>query len=95
MQQGDIQGEGIEEDIERALETLRPGLRSDGFDLGLQELLPGGEAVICLQALPAACLECLVPDDVLLQIVNQAIRKHAPGVGQVSMVKKGFEGLPA
>ena len=78
--------------VESALDTVRPGLQADGFDLRLEELRPDGEAVICLEALPGACMECLVPDEVLVQIIKNGISRTVGEVGAVSLVKRGFEG---
>ena len=77
--------------VESALDLVRPGLDADGFDLRVEEVRPDGETVICLEARPGACLECLVPDDVLLQIIKNGITKQAGEVGQLSLVKRGFE----
>jgi Fe-S cluster biogenesis protein NfuA len=77
--------------VESALDLVRPGLDADGFDLRVEEVRPDGETVICLEARPGACLECLVPDEVLLQIIRNSITKQASAVGQLSLVKRGFE----
>lgn len=79
--------------IESALDSLRPALEADGFDLRIEELRPDGDTVICLQARPGACLECLAPDEVLVQIIKNGIAKQAGGEVQVTLVKRGFDGL--
>jgi Fe-S cluster biogenesis protein NfuA len=79
--------------IEAALETLRPAMEADGFDLRLAETQSDGGVVVTLEAKPGACMECLVPDDILTMIITDAIqRSSAVGVGPVSLVKKGFDG---
>ncbi|MDA8047752.1 MAG: NifU family protein [Actinomycetota bacterium] len=79
------------EAVESALESLRPGLEADGFDLRIEQMSPDGGAVICIEARPGACMECLVPDEVLVQIIKNGISKHAGEVGSVSLVKRGFD----
>jgi Fe-S cluster biogenesis protein NfuA len=80
-----------ETSIEAALDDLRPGLDSDGFKLGLHRLDPDGRIVIALEATPEACYDCLVPDQLLSQMVEMAIREHVPDAGAVELVKIGFE----
>jgi Fe-S cluster biogenesis protein NfuA len=78
--------------IEAALESLRPAMEADGFDLRLAERQPGEGLMVVLEARPGACMECLVPDDVLTMIISDAIRRNdIVGVGHVSLVKKGFD----
>jgi hypothetical protein len=79
--------------ISKAIGTLRSGLQADGFDLYVTDIMTGGDIVVCLEAKPAACLDCLVPDDMLREVVAAAVRQAEPGVGEVKLVKKGFEAL--
>jgi hypothetical protein len=82
-----------ESTITAALGALRSGLQADGFDLYLMNITAGGDVVVCLEAKPEACLDCLVPDHMLQQVVTAAVRRADPGAGQVTLVKKGFEAL--
>lgn len=84
-----------ESTVAGALAALRSGLQADGFDLYLLNITPDGDVVVCLEAKPAACLDCLVPDAMLRQVVENAVRQAEPGAGQVTLVKKGFETLDA
>jgi Fe-S cluster biogenesis protein NfuA len=77
--------------VRDALETLRPSLDADGFDLYLDSMRTDGTVVVILAARPDACLECLVPDDLLVQMIEGSIRKQSPSVGQVELVKRGFD----
>lgn len=79
--------------IESALEVLRPSLAADGFDLRIGQLLIDGTVQVVLEAKPAACLECLVPDDVLIQIIENAIREREPSFNRLELVKVGFDGV--
>lgn len=82
-----------EDTITTALGSIRSGLQVDGFDLYLAEASEDGNVVICLEAKPTACLDCLVPDDMLQQIVESAIRRAQPSVRAVTLVKAGFDGV--
>jgi hypothetical protein len=82
------------DNISGALDGIRSGLQADGFDLYVKEAMDES-VVVCLEATPAACLDCLVPDELLLQIVESAVRTAEPGVREISLVKKGFAVLPA
>jgi Fe-S cluster biogenesis protein NfuA len=77
--------------VRTALETLRPSLDADGFDLYLESLRTDGTVVVILEARPDACLECLVPDDLLQQMIGASIRKQCPSVERVELVKRGFD----
>ena len=78
------------QEIESALDEIRPGLDSDGFELKLESFEPGGTVLIGLHAREDACLECLVPDEVLLGIIDMNIRERVPDVGEVVLEKHGF-----
>ncbi|SDG34651.1 NifU family protein [Pseudonocardia oroxyli] len=73
-----------------ALDDIRPGLEADGFGLFVASV-EAGHVTVCLQALPGACHDCLVPDDLLQQIVESAIRGADPTVDRVTLVKQGFD----
>lgn len=77
--------------IEEALEGLRSGLSVDGFDLRLGQITADSDVEVVLEALPTACLDCLVPEGTMLKILDTAIRKREPRLGRVSLVHVGFE----
>lgn len=79
--------------VETALEKLRPGLAADGFDLRLQNIGADGSVEIALEAKPDACLECLVPDAILVQVIESAIRDQQGSVEKVILTKLGFENI--
>ena len=78
--------------VESALDQLRPSLAADGFTLHLDEMDDQGRYAIVLEAGPDACADCLAPDDVLVQILESAIRAHDPSAGPVTLRKSGFDG---
>lgn len=77
--------------IESALEKVRPALASDGFRLSLGNVKPSGAIEIILEALPGACLDCLVPDEILIQIVASAVHDEGATVGRIELEKRGFD----
>jgi Fe-S cluster biogenesis protein NfuA len=84
----------IEESIvESALEVLRPSLDADGFDLLVGPILADGIVQVVLKAKPGACLDCLVPDDAMINIIEGAIREREPAFNHIQLVKKGFDSV--
>jgi Fe-S cluster biogenesis protein NfuA len=77
--------------VNAAIENLRPSFEADNFDVTLDSLSPSGDVVIAIAAGPGACLDCLVPDPMLKQIVDVAVRRYAPAVTSVAVVKRGFD----
>jgi Fe-S cluster biogenesis protein NfuA len=75
--------------VEQALTDLRPSLAADGFDLKIDSLT-GDEVSVGLVAKPDACMDCLVPDDMLVQILETSIRKRYPALAGVVLTKHGF-----
>jgi hypothetical protein len=78
--------------VESALEMLRPGLAADGFDLRAG-VLEDNDVQVILAARPDACLDCLVPDDLMIQIIDDSIRRQDPSLGAVELVREGFEAI--
>lgn len=76
--------------IQDALDELRPALSSDGFDLRLSDTQRPDGIEIILEATDAACRDCLVPDDMLVNIIQTALRSRDPAAGPVMLKKVGF-----
>lgn len=79
--------EGSKNRIEKALQRLRPGLTADGFELRLESINPDGSVSVTLNAKPDACLDCLVPDHLLISMLEQVIREEEPAVIRVMLSK--------
>jgi Fe-S cluster biogenesis protein NfuA len=79
---------------ESALTALRPALAADGFDLRLDRF-DGADAVVVLEAKPEACSDCMVPDDMLVSILETAMHEADGGIEHVVLTKIGFERLTA
>jgi len=79
--------------VETALDNVRPALDADGFDLTLGSVSADGAVRVVLAARPDACLDCLVPDDMLVQIIETAIRQQDATLGRVTLTKSGFEAV--
>jgi Fe-S cluster biogenesis protein NfuA len=71
--------------VERALDSLRPGLAVDGFDLRLESIDHDGRVHIVLDATPQACADCLVPEPTMVAILEAAIRDEDPRLGPVTL----------
>jgi Fe-S cluster biogenesis protein NfuA len=80
-----------EDAVHVALDALRPSLDADGFDIYLDSVTIDGTVVVILEARPGACLECLVPDELLIQMIDSAIRKQSASFSQLELVRKGFD----
>jgi Fe-S cluster biogenesis protein NfuA len=85
----------MQQAVEKALDNLRPALSADGFDLRVGSIEADNSVRVILEAKPDACLDCLVPDDVLIAILDKAIRDQDPNVGTVTVDKVGFENVEA
>jgi hypothetical protein len=81
--------------VEAALDGLRPALGADGFDLRLGAILPGGDVEVVLEARPGACLDCLVPEDMMVEILQSAIHERDNSFGAVTLVRVGFDDVEA
>jgi Fe-S cluster biogenesis protein NfuA len=79
--------------VETALAGVRPALAADGFDLRLGSIGPDGSVKVVLEAKENACLDCLVPDEMLVQILDKAIRDQDAGLGSVVLDKVGFDAV--
>ncbi len=80
----------MHEKIEKALQNLQPALATDGFVLRLESVNSDGSVSVALDATPDACGDCLIPDHVLVGILERAIREEEPSVRQV-VLNKHFE----
>jgi Fe-S cluster biogenesis protein NfuA len=79
--------------VETALEEVRPALDADGFDLRLGSVDDDGDVAVVLEARPDACMDCLVPDEMLVQIIETAIRDKEPSLRHVTLSKQGFDAV--
>lgn len=77
-------------ELSKGIEALAPMLDADGFELILGEVDQARVEVI-LRPKSAACLDCLVPDDMLRTILLAELQKHDSNVLRVDLVKQGFE----
>ena len=75
----------MESDLLPALGDLRQALQADGADMEV-EGLEAGVATIRLVLGPEACLDCIMPKDVLEKILLSSIRKSTPDVTRVHLI---------
>jgi hypothetical protein len=72
-------------DLMPALGELQQALQADGADMEV-EGLEAGVATIRLILGPDACLDCIMPKDVLQKILLASIRKANPDVIEVALI---------
>ena len=78
--------------LDSALDPLRAGLAADHFELRLLALeADGRRARVNLNATPDACFDCLIPEELLIKMIGDCIRKSDPAVEQIELVKTGFD----
>ena len=77
--------------VNSVLNHFRPSLAADGFDLHLLELNPDGPVRIVLEAKAGACLDCLVPERLIAEMIEAEMQKQDPSLGRIQLVKKGFD----
>jgi Fe-S cluster biogenesis protein NfuA len=80
-----------EQAVETALEALRPGLASDGFELRAGGVSSDNTVRVILEAKPDACLDCLVPDEFIVSMIEDRIRIQDADLEHVVLVKQGFD----
>ena len=73
----------MNDELEAVLGPLRPGFDADGFDVTVESVGDDGVVVVRVGHRPDACEECLIPDDMLTQILATALRRAAPDVSGV------------
>lgn len=73
----------MSEAIERALDSLRPALAVDGFNLRFESIDEQGQINVVLAATDDACADCLVPEATMLAILEAAIHQEDPTLGSV------------
>ena len=83
----------MHEKIEKALQKLQPALAADGFVLRLESVNSDGSVSVALDATSDACMDCLIPDHVLVSILERAVREEEPSVRRI-VLNKHFQGGP-
>jgi len=74
--------------VDRALDPVREGLEADGFRLTVEEGVAAGSVRVVLSATPDACMDCLVPDEIMVAIIERAIHMDAGLASQVQFEKR-------
>lgn len=72
------------ERIEKALDEIRPFLRSDGGDISLVDVDDEGRVTVRLHG---NCVECKVNQMTLKNGVETIIKKHIPEVSEVREIR--------
>jgi len=71
------------EQVEKALETIRPYLKADGGDVQLVKVTPEGIVEV---KLTGACTDCPMSQMTLRAGVERALIKEVPGIRRVEAV---------
>ncbi|MDR7470800.1 MAG: hypothetical protein QN201_11775 [Armatimonadota bacterium] len=77
----------VENDVRAALQELEFGLKEDGFRLRLVAVR-GREVEVALEATEQACWDCLVPDELLVEMVRGAVATVLPDVERIVLAKQ-------
>ncbi len=73
----------MREQVEKALEAVRPILRADGGDVELVDILKNG---IVQVRLTGACQGCPMSQMTLKSSIERAVKKMVPGIKAVEAV---------
>jgi hypothetical protein len=69
-----------EQAIRSAVEEMQALMRADGADLLVKELnVPAARLQLVVELANVECLDCVVPPDMLRQVIQDAITKKFPG----------------
>lgn len=82
------------EKVEGSINKYRPGILAGGADLVVGELLDDAVTVHLVIG-PQTCRECLIPDDILQEILTTSIKEDVPDVVRVELRVVSTEGDPA
>jgi Fe-S cluster biogenesis protein NfuA len=77
--------EQIRENVEKALDEIRPFLQSDGGNISLLSIEDGKLVKVQLEG---ACVGCSVNQMTLKSGVEMTIKKHVPQIEQVINVER-------
>jgi hypothetical protein len=75
----------MRDDLDSALNDLRPGFDADGFDVTIDSIGVDGVVVVRVGHRPDCCEECLIPDDMLAPMLTTAMQRVAPDVRRVEL----------
>jgi len=83
----------LEQKINGILARLGPTME-DGISFELLKV-SDGVTDVALKIAPEACAECVVPDEILENILLKEIRKQLPMMRQVKVTRPPMKGTPA
>lgn len=76
-------------EVEAALDAVRPALSEDGLQLSVLAVHADGRVDVALTAASKACFDCLMPDDVLVSVLEASIKSTHPHLGPIRLTKDG------
>jgi len=77
----------MQENMEEVLKDLRRCLEADKFQLKLDSVGADGTVTVVIEALEGACLDCLLPDEMLTNMIEMEIRRVNPEF-RVNLIKR-------
>jgi Fe-S cluster biogenesis protein NfuA len=77
----------MKEALEKVLDKFRPGFQADGADVVIAGIDPSGLVDVHLLIDDKTCMECLLPDDMLGQMLAQAMRSSVADVTKVNVTR--------
>lgn len=84
----------MREQLDRVIEEFRPGFRADGMDVAIGAVDPTGVVQLKVLLGPDACLECLIPEDMLADMFRAAMRDVMPNLTRVDIVRESVDAVP-
>ena len=75
----------MREALEAVLDKFRPGYRADGSDLFLGSVDPAGVVEVRIPIRPETCVECLLPEDLVANILQREFQAVVPDVARVEI----------
>ena len=84
----------MREQLERVIEDFRPGFHADGMDLAVGTIDPAGVVQVKVLLGPEACLECLIPEDLMADMFRAAMGDVMPSLTRVDIVRESVDAVP-
>ncbi len=84
----------MREQLERVVADFRPGFQADGMDIAVGAIDPAGAVQIKVLLGPDACIECLIPEDLMVEMFKAAMREVMPNLARIDIVREAVATVP-
>ncbi len=78
----------MRDQLERVIAEFRPGFQADGMDVAVGTIDSAGEVQIKVLLGPDACIECLIPEDLMADMFKAAMRDVMPNLTRINIVRE-------